>query len=202
MTAFLSLFLTFFKIGAFTFGGGYAMLPFIQQEVLNHNWVAEANLINFIAISESTPGPFAINMATYIGSQVGGEYGVPGSIFGSFCATMGVVLPSFIVILIVAKFYEKYKQSKIVKGCMSGLKPAVVGLIGAAILSVVGEVLFPAGLVLSVLTDPTFYVALGIFGLTCTLAFWKKTHPIILIVLSAALGIGWGYLAPLVGTSL
>ena len=105
MMAFLTLFLTFFKIGAFTFGGGYAMLPFIQQEVLNHNWVAEADLINFIAVSESTPGPFAINMATYIGSQVGGaEMGFWGSILGALCATLGVVLPSFIVILIVARF--------------------------------------------------------------------------------------------------
>ena len=199
MTAFLSLFLTFFKIGAFTFGGGYAMLPFIQQEVLRHQWVAEKDLINFIAVSESTPGPFAINMATYIGSQVGGDYGVWGSIFGSLCATLGVVLPSFIVILIVARFYEKYKQSRIVKGCMSGLKPAVVGLIGAAILSVVGEVLFPAGVALAVFTDPHFYVSLGIFALTCTLAFWKKVHPIWLILLSAGLGIGWGYLAPLLG---
>ena len=196
---FLTLFLTFFKIGAFTFGGGYAMLPFIQQEVLNHAWVAESDLINFIAISESTPGPFAINMATYIGSQVGGAYGVWGSILGSACATLGVVLPSFIVILIVARFYEKYKQSRIVKGCMSGLKPAVVGLIGAAILSVVGEVLFPAGVALSAFTAPGFYVSLGIFALTCTLAFWKKVHPIWLILLSAAIGIAWGYLAPLMG---
>ena len=196
--AFLSLFLTFFKIGAFTFGGGYAMLPFIQQEVLNHKWVAEADLINFIAVSESTPGPFAINMATYIGSQVGGDYGFWGSIFGSFCATLGVVLPSFIVILIVARFYEKYKQSKIVKGCMSGLKPAVVGLIGAAILSVVAEVLFPAGLALSAFMNPTMYVSLGIFALTVTLAFWKKVHPIWLILLSAALGIAWGYFSPII----
>ncbi|MBE6807055.1 MAG: chromate transporter [Ruminococcaceae bacterium] len=199
---FLTLFLTFFKIGAFTFGGGYAMLPFIQQEVLGHNWVAESDLINFIAISESTPGPFAINMATYVGSQVGNDYGWLGSIFGSFCATMGVVLPSFLVILVVAKFYEKYKQSTLVKGCMSGLKPAVVGLIAAAILSVVGEVLFPAGVALSVFQSPNFYVALGIFALTCTLAFWKKVHPIILIVLSAGLGIAWGYLAPTLGTAI
>ena len=199
MMAFLTLFLTFFKIGAFTFGGGYAMLPFIQQEVLNHRWVAEADLINFIAVSESTPGPFAINMATYIGSQVGGEYGFWGSLFGAFCATMGVVLPSFIVILIVARFYEKYKQSRIVKGCMSGLKPAVVGLISAAILSVVAEVLFPAGLALSVFSNPTFYVSLGIFALTVTLAFWKKVHPIWLILISAAIGIAWGYLSPLMG---
>lgn len=196
---FFTLFLTFFKIGTFTFGGGYAMLPLIQEEVLRHGWVAEADLINFIAVSESTPGPFAINIATYIGSQVGGDYGVWGSIFGSACATLGVVLPSFIVILIVAKFYEKYKQSRIVKGCMNGLKPAVVGLIGAAVLSVVGEVLFPVGLTLSVFTTPTFYVSLGIFALTCTLAFWKKVHPIWLILISAALGIAWGYLSPLLG---
>ena len=172
------------------------MLPFIQQEVLNHGWVAESDLINFIAVSESTPGPFAINMATYIGSQVGGDYGFWGSIFGSFCATMGVVLPSFIVILIVARFYEKYKQSKIVKGCMSGLKPAVVGLIGAAILSVVAEVLFPLGLKLATFSDPNMYVSLGIFALTVTLAFWKKVHPIWLILISAGLGIAWGYLSP------
>ncbi len=200
--SFLTLFLTFFKIGACTFGGGYAMLPLIQEEVLRHGWVSEELLINFIAVSESTPGPFAINMATYIGSQVGGTFGVWGSIFGALCATLGVVLPSFIVILIVAKFYEKYKQSKIVKGCMSGLKPAVVGLIGAAILSVVGEVLFPAGMTLAVFATPTVYVSLGIFALTCTLAFWKKTHPIILILLSAGIGIAWGYLSPLMGITI
>ena len=195
--SFLTLFLTFFKIGAFTFGGGYAMLPFIQQEVLNHSWVAEADLINFIAVSESTPGPFAINMATYIGSQVGGDFGFWGIIFGAVCATLGVVMPSFIVILIVARFYEKYKQSRIVKGCMSGLKPAVVGLIGAAILSVVAEVLFPAGLTIAALGNPAMYVSLGIFALTVTLAFWKKVHPIWLILISAVLGIAWGHLSPL-----
>lgn len=198
MISFLTLFLTFFKIGAFTFGGGYAMLPLIQEEVLRHGWVGEADLINFIAISESTPGPFAINIATYIGSQVGGAFGVWGSILGSACATLGVVLPSFIVILIVARFYEKYKQSRIVKGCMSGLKPAVVGLIGSAILSVVAEVLFPMGVALSAFANPSLYVSLGIFALTVTLAFWKKVHPIWLILLSATLGIAWGYLSPLI----
>ncbi len=193
---FLTLFLTFFKIGLFTFGGGYAMLPLIQEEVLRRQWIAEADLINFIAVSESTPGPFAINMATYVGSQVGGDT-VLTSVFGSLCATLGVVLPSFLVILIVARFYEKYKQSPIVKGCMTGLKPAVVGLIGAAVLSVAAEVLFPAGVSAAALTDPSLYVSVGIFALTCTLAFWKKVHPIWLILLSAAIGIGWGYLSPL-----
>ena len=195
---FLTLFLTFFKIGLFTFGGGYAMLPLIQEEVLRHCWIAEADLINFIAVSESTPGPFAINMATYVGSQVGGDAGVWGSLLGSACATLGVVLPSFIVILIVARFYEKYKQSPIVRGCMTGLKPAVVGLIGAAVLSVAAEVLFPAGLSAAVLTDPGLYVSVGIFALTVVLAF-KKVHPIWLILLSAAIGILWGYLSPMIG---
>ena len=196
---FLTLFLTFFKIGLFTIGGGYAMIPLIQSEVVDSlKWITENQLLDIFAISESTPGPFAINTATYVGSLMGGEYGVWGSILGSVCATLGGVMPSFIIILIVARFYEKYKQSTIVRGCMSGLKPAVVGLIGAAILSVVAEVLFPAGLALSVFSNPTFYVAAGIFALTVTLAFWKKVHPIWLILLSAAIGIVWGYAAPLI----
>lgn len=193
---FLTLFLTFFKIGLFTIGGGYAMIPLIRSEIVgNLGWITEKDLLDIFAISESTPGPFAINTATYMGSRMGGEFGVWGSLLGSACATLGVVLPSFIIILIVARFYEKYKQSRIVKGCMSGLKPAAVGLIGAAVLSAVVEVLFPVGVTLSVFATPDLYVSLGIFALTVTLAFWKKIHPIWLILLSAALGIGWGFLS-------
>ena len=135
---YLELFYVFFFIGAFTFGGGYAMLPLMQQQVLARNWATEEELIHFIAVSESTPGPFAVNMATYVGAEMGG-------VFGSVCATLGVVLPSFIVILIVAKCYEKFRSSRIVKGCMSGLKPAVVGLIGYACVNVLMTVFFPAG---------------------------------------------------------
>ena len=124
---FLELFYTFFLIGAFTFGGGYAMLPLIQAEVERKGWLPSEQIVNFIAVSESTPGPFAVNMATYVGAEMGG-------VFGSVCATLGVVLPSFIVILIVAKCYEIFRSSRIVKGCMSGLKPAVLGLIGTAAL--------------------------------------------------------------------
>ena len=190
---FLELFLTFFKIGLFTFGGGYAMLPLMQEEVLAHKWMEIDSLVNFIAVSESTPGPFAINMATYIGSVKGGDFGVFGSIFGSFCATLGVVLPSFIVILIVAKCYEKFKNSFAVKGCMTGLKPAVVGLIGAAIIDIVLKVLIPQKIVISAFLTPEFFVTLGIFVLGTVLAF-KKIHPIIIICLSAVLGIISGYL--------
>ena len=97
---YLKLLLTFLKIGAFTFGGGYAMLAFVKEEVLQNAWLAEADIINFIAISESTPGPFAINMSTYVGTQVAG-------FFGALCATLGVVLPSFVIILIVASCFER-----------------------------------------------------------------------------------------------
>ncbi len=185
---FLELFLTFFKIGAFTFGGGYAMLPLIQEEVAAR-WgdvITSEAMVNFIAVSESTPGPFAINMATYIGSQMGG-------ILGAACATLGVVLPSFIIILIVAKCYEKFKSSRIVKGCMSGLKPAVVGLIGAAALDIAGTVLAPAGWSHIAFTDITLYVSLAIFALSSVLAF-KKVHPILIICLAAVIGIATGYL--------
>ncbi len=185
---YLELFWTFFKIGAFTFGGGYAMLPLIQAAVLDHGWLEAQAVVDFIAVSESTPGPFAINMATYVGSQVGG-------VFGSFCATLGVVLPSFVIILIVAKCYEKFRQSRVVKGCMSGLKPAVVGLIGAAILSVAQTVLLPGGWSISIFSDLSLYVSLAIFALAVVLAF-KKKHPILIICLSAALGIASGYLIP------
>ena len=185
---YLELFATFFMIGAFTFGGGYAMLPLMQEQVLQR-WgdvISQETIVNFVAVSESTPGPFAVNMATYIGSEMGG-------LLGSACATLGVVLPSFIVILIVAKCYDKFRNSSVVKGCMSGLKPAVVGLIGGAILSVALGVFFPAGLTFAVLQTPAFYISLGIFALMLVLAF-KKVHPILLIVISAAIGIGIGYL--------
>ena len=183
---YLDLLLTFFKIGAFTFGGGYAMLPLIQEEVLKKGWLSEQALVDFIAVSESTPGPFAVNIATYIGSQTGG-------ILGSVCATLGVVLPSFIIILIVAKCYEKFKESKVVKGCMTGLKPAVVGLIGSAVLSIAATVFVPEGFTTAIFTDSGFYVSFVIFVIAMVLAF-KKKHPIWIICLSAVLGIVSGYL--------
>jgi len=189
---FLEMFLTLFKIGLFTVGGGYAMLPFIQAEVIAHGWMAEEAIINFIAVSESTPGPFAINIATYIGSQLGAEYGVWGSIFGSFCATLGVVLPSFIVILIVARFFEKFKENKYVRGTMTGLRPAVVGLIGAAIISMLITVFFPQSFSLDVFKDHAFYISLGTCAVMSVLAF-KKVHPIIIICISAVIGIVAGY---------
>lgn len=182
---YLELFLTFLKIGAFTFGGGYAMLPLIQEDVVAHGWMELSQMVDFIAVSESTPGPFAVNIATYVGSEVGG-------IFGAVCATLGVVLPSFVIIFIVAGCYEKFKQSSIVRGCMYGLKPAVVGLIGSAIVSVVATVFIPSGFSLAIFKDIATYVSLVIFAIAVVLSL-KKVHPIIIICLSALLGILTGY---------
>lgn len=180
---FFTLFITFFKIGLFTFGGGYAMLPLIQTEVVSQGWVSESQIIDFIAVSESTPGPFAVNIATYIGAETAG---FPGAL----STTLGVVLPSFIVILIVARFYEKYKSSYIVQGVMTGLKPAVVGLIGSALLTVGRTVFMPSDAGFT--ADAEFFCSLGIFALAVFL-LTKKIHPIVLIGISAGLGIVFGY---------
>ena len=173
---YLELFWTFFLIGAFTFGGGYAMLPLIQAEVVAKGWLPAEDLVNFVAVSESTPGPFAVNMATYVGSEMGG-------VLGSACATLGVVLPSFVIILIVARCFDRFRSSGIVKGCMSGLKPAVIGMIGTAVLSV-GRTVF---------LEPGILVSGGIFAVMLVLSF-KKVHPIVIVCLSALLGIGAGIL--------
>lgn len=194
MMIFLELFWAFFKVGAVTVGGGYAMLPFIQQEVLNRGWMPEEDIVNFIAVSESTPGPFAINIATYVGSVVGGEgWGLFGTIFGAFCATLGVVLPSFVIILIVAKIYEAFKKSKAVKGVMTGLKPAVVGLIAAAVLTIIGTVFAPNGWSLTIFKEIQTYIYFALFAVAAVMAF-KKVHPILIILLSAAAGIAIGFL--------
>ncbi len=187
---YLELFLSFLKIGALTFGGGMAMLPLIREEALANGWISEAALVDFIAVSESTPGPIAVNLATYVGREVGG-------FFGSAAATLGVVLPSFIIILIIARFYEKFKKSTGVSGAMTGLRPCVVGLIGAALLSVAKTVFFPDGISLAALASPSFYVFAGVFAVSTLLSF-KKLHPIFIICICAAIGIGWGYLGEMI----
>lgn len=188
---YINLFFTFLKIGAFTFGGGYAMLPLIRASITENNWMDDDQILNFIAVSESTPGPFAINVSTYVGMEAGG-------IFGSVLATLGVVLPSFIIILIVAKFYDKFKTNKYVQGTMSGLKPAVIGFIATAVLSTGITVFFPTGIKLEVMGTFAFITSVIIFVSMLILAL-KKVHPIIIIGISAAAGIAYGYLQPLIG---
>ena len=176
----LQLFLAFFRIGLFTFGGGYAMLPLVQGEVLARGWLTSREIIDFIAVSESTPGPFAVNLATYVGMVAGGPA-------AAACATLGVVLPSVVVILLVARGYARFRRSRIVEGAMSGLRPAVVGLIAAALLSVGRDVLFPSGFALSATT----VAGVAIFAAAAVLAFRKK-HPVLVIGLCAAAGVAVG----------
>lgn len=180
-----TLFYTFFKIGLFTIGGGYAMLPAIIDEVISHGWADEGALIDFIAVAESTPGPFAVNIATYIGRITGG---LPGAFF----ATLGVVLPSFIIILLISKFYLYYKNSRIVSGCMSGLRPAVLGLIAAAAAEVGKTVFFPSGFSFSAVISLPFAVFAAIFAVAFSLSS-KKISPVFVILISAAMGISAGY---------
>lgn len=184
-----NLFWTFFKIGAFTFGGGLAMLRIAQEQVLAWGWLKESEIVDFVALSESTPGPFAINMATYVGAS-------QSNVLGALCATLGVVLPSFIVILIVAHFYKQFQNSHAIKGLMTGLKPTAIGLIASAIISMSATVFMPNGFSLSIFTTKEFYISLFIFILSLVLVFFKpkKIPPIVTICISAILGIAAGYL--------
>lgn len=180
------LFWTFLEIGAVSFGGGYGMISLIREKVLLHGWLEETQFLSFIAVSESTPGPLAINMATFIGASQAGAV-------GAFCATLGVVLPSFLIILLVARFYAAFRSSAIVSGAMGGLRPAVIGMIGAAVVSVGQTVFLPEGL--AAVTAYPLVCSLAIFALMAVLTH-KKLHPIVIILLSALLGIVTGYLQP------
>lgn len=134
---YVELFLTFFLIGMFTIGGGYAMLSLIQNQVVTiHGWIDETTFTDIVAISQMTPGPIGINSATYIGYEVLAKSGASEllSILGSFTATFAVVLPSFIIVLLLAKVYSRWKDHPIFRGVMAGLRPAVLGLIGTAAL--------------------------------------------------------------------
>ena len=177
----LLLFLTFWKIGTFTFGGGHAMIPLIQEEILKHNWMSLEELINFIAISESTPGPFAINIATFIGYKLSG-------VLGAILATIGVIVSSFFIILFIAKYFEKYKNNRIVKYCMTGLHPVIIGLIGSAVITTGITIFFPNGNILSTLITVSFWKSIFIFTNILVMSI-KKTHPVKLILMSAIFGI-------------
>ena len=132
---FLELFLTCFKVGLFTIGGGAAIIPILQQEVVAKGWISMEEVLTYIAISESTPGPIAINMATFVGSSQGG-------FLGALCATLGMVMPSFIIILTIAKFFSRFSENKYVKTVLVSIRPFVVGMILSAglylVLSAVG----------------------------------------------------------------
>ena len=193
---YLTLFWEYFKIGLFTIGGGYAMLPLIEPVVIQHDWLTSDELYNFIAIAESTPGPFAINLATFIGVKVGAELGVFGSILGAMVATIAVVLPSLVIIIVVTKLFERFRTSKYVQGALYGIKPVVVGLILAALLKILCQVILPK-LDLKAIKGEGFsqfnWISLILVAVFAPLSYikikGKKIHPIILIAVSAVLGV-------------
>ena len=188
---YLELFYVFFKIGAFTFGGGYAMLPFIQQEVIARGWLTLEEITDFIAVSESTPGPFAVNIAAYIGVEKGG---VPGGVV----ATLGVVLPSFVIILIVARFFFKFRENKYISGILNGIKPVAIGLIAAAAYSIFRGVFIAGKTGLGSFADYTFIYSAVIFIISLVLVLRKKS-PVLAIGISAAFGIAAGYAGEALG---
>lgn len=182
----LSVFLTFLKVGATSFGGGYGMIALLQEEVLAHGWLTEDEFLSFIAVSESTPGPIAINMSTFVGSSQGG-------LLGALLATLGVVLPSFLIILAVAALFKNLLRYAGVQAALSGIRPVVAGLITGTALTTLFSTLSvknEAGALTGI-----DWRALVIFLLVALAAFlWKKWRkkkisPILLIVFSAALGI-------------
>ena len=172
---YIELFSTFFIIGMFTIGGGYAMLSLIQSQVVTvHHWIDDTTFTDIVAVSQMTPGPIGINSATYVGYEVLTNTGAPEimCVLGSFTATFAVVLPSFIIVLAICKVYEKFKNHYMFQGIMTGLKPATLGLVGTAALS---------------LATPENFIDWKSFAI-CALAFlgifFKKIGPL------AALGLG------------
>ena len=195
---FLQLFWEYFKVGLFTIGGGYAMLPMVTQIVLRHEWLTEGELINFIGVAESTPGPFAINLATFVGSTVGygSGVGVFGAILGSIVATFAVVLPSLVIIIVVTLLFEKFRSSKYVQGALVGIRPMVVGLVLSAVVTVGAKVILP-NLNFRAIDREGFsqfnWISLVIVAVFAPLSQIKikkkKIHPIFLILVSAVVGI-------------
>lgn len=184
---YLELFLTFLQIGAVSFGGGYGMISIIRDTVTSYGWLTEEQLLNMIAVAESTPGPIAVNMATFVGAAQGG-------ILGSFLATLGVVLPSFIIILIIAALIRNFLKYKGVQAFLGGVRPCVVGLIVATALTMLVSTLFGFKTVGD--TPSPDVKAIVIFVIIAAVALVAKKirkrplSPIILILISAALGMG------------
>ena len=176
---YLKLLWTFFKIGLFTIGGGYAMIPMIKTEVVSVGWLTESELLDFMAISESTPGPFAVNVATFVGFNEAG-------FLGALCTTLGVILPSFIIILIIAKIVNKFLNNKYVNYALTGVRPVVVGLILAVAVSLIYSGVLHNEFVLANMSFGTLIIMSIIFILS---RFKKTRNPILLILVSACLGI-------------
>lgn len=184
MTA-LQLFLTFFLIGCLTIGGGNVMIPLIQHQVVAvHGWITEEAFTNIIAVSQMTPGPIGINCATYVGYEVLG-------VGGSFLATLALVLPSFLIVLAIVKVYEKLSGNYLFKGMMTGLKPAVAGLLGAAALVLILSVQWSGGAPhISIIAENfPHWSSWVLFAGALVATFCFKLSPIVLLAAAGVIGL-------------
>lgn len=171
MAIYIQLFISFFKIGLFGFGGGYAIISLIQHEIEMHGWMTQKEFTDIIAISQMTPGPIGINSATYVG------YTASGTVLGSAIATIAIVLPSFIIMLTLVKFFIALKGNKYLEWAFLGLRPVVIGLIAAAALLLMNKENF------------IDYKSIILFGASFIASFKYKIHPIFLIILAGVAGL-------------
>lgn len=182
---YLELFLSFLKIGGLSFGGGYGMISIIRETVLSHSWMTETELLNFIAVAESTPGPLAVNMATFIGSSQGG-------VLGSILATLGVILPSFVIILIIAALIGELLKYKGVNAFLSGVRPCVVAMILATAITIGISTLFSFKSFGDSFTPDIsrMIILTALFAIHFVYKKFakKKPSPIIMILLAAGMG--------------
>ena len=185
---------TFFIIGAFTIGGGYAMLSLIQnQVVVEHAWISESTFTDIVAISQMTPGPIGINSATYVGYDV--LYAATGShllgVCGSLTATLSLMLPSFVIMLLIVRFYMKFRTSRLYAGTMVWLKPAVVGLIGAAAVILIIKTTWTGGVPQVRVVAENFpdWKSWALLGGAFVAGYWGKVNPIYIILAGAVLGL-------------
>lgn len=185
---YLKIFWTFFKIGLLGFGGGYAMISMIQAEVVsNHGWMTNGEFTDIVAISQSTPGPIGINSATYVGytSVVNAGYSSLWGALGSLIATFAVVLPSLILMLVISRFFMKYKNHPAVEHTFMGLRPAVVGLLAAAALLLMNAENFSAPG-----ENPwQFFISVGLFLFAFIGQMVYKMNPVLLLVLCGISGL-------------
>ncbi len=179
----IQLFISFFQIGLFSIGGGYAALPLIQQQVVDlHGWLTLKEFADIVTLSQLTPGPIAINAATFVGTNIGG---IPGALV----ATMGCVTPSAIIVLILARIYVKYRDLTLLKGILGGLRPATVALIASAGLSIIASSIFGSTLE-SISLANTDIIAAILFAVgLAAMRIWKKTDPMIIIFGAGILGL-------------
>lgn len=185
MNIFLLLFLTFLEIGAVSFGGGYGMIALMKEKTVGYGWLTEEQFLNMIAISESTPGPIAVNIATFVGASQGG-------LLGAFCSTLGVILPSFIIILVVASLISNLLKYAGVKAVVNGMKPAVTGVIFATAITMLIKAIFAVekfGNAVEIsYSRAIIFVVVAICFFGYKKIFKKQINPIFLILISAVLG--------------